>query len=785
MRASDEKSPVIAMRRCPQCHQEFDEATERCPNDGVHLQLPETMPLGTADTDPDALHRRSAPAASSMLEPGRILGSYRLLELLGKGGMGEVYLALHTTIERKVAIKLLRSRYARDRDAIRRFFREAQAANKIQHPNIVEITDLIETEEVGCFYVMEYLEGENLGRLLNRSGHLPLPQLLRIGIQVADALAALHRVGIIHRDLKPENIFLIERDGAADFVKLLDFGLVKLTAGLGAGATSHDSNPDAIVGTPEYMSPEQVRQAGSVDHRTDIYSLGTVLYEMAAGRRPFRASTYGALLVQVVTEQPTPLAEALPEGVDLPAELSECIARCLRKEPALRHQSTEEVLEVLQRLAAQHGDTSLRRRLAERGAWYRSRTTMVVLSLLTLVCSAVIVWALAWRSPQRRSPASAKAVVAQSAGPIAKLRELWREVKHRPKISERWGAALRGMPLRHLDALRTGSGARAKVDFERDSGKLEVDEQSEVLIERPRPLSPGSAVLTQVARLRAGTVRVIARQGAPIRFITPDGKTLLLKALGKGPVSLRARLGKDGKLEVAVLKGRAELAVGGTTRQLGEHQLVEVDAGRLSATSRLLPFPTLERPPVDATLQTLTIGLHWAPVAGAVSYRVQLSGFLSFDERLIDRRVSTNVIELAGLPPARYAWRIASIDGAKHEGEFGFARRFRFAPPTLLTPPDEARIEVGRRLEPLTFRWQGEGLHRLLLSRQADLSRPLLAVKRRGGKLVTRAPAPGRYFWNVYQLQGGHALPLASTPRRLEVKRRSAPAVHAPAIKWK
>ncbi|MCC7000351.1 MAG: protein kinase [Deltaproteobacteria bacterium] len=223
--------------------------------------------------------------ASPLLRVGSVVGSYRLVSLLGEGGMGLVYLAEHTRLGRKVALKMLRPEMARDVAMVRRFFAEARAVNKILHPNIVEVTDFVEDARGDNYIIMELLAGVSLDKVIAQ-GVPPLSRSLPIAIQIASALGAVHDAGIVHRDLKPENVFLRERTNQHDVVTLLDFGIAKLMDGVNGVPVSRTA-AGMIVGTPSYMSIEQA--AGKdVNHLTDIYAFGVVLYEMVTGRLPYR-----------------------------------------------------------------------------------------------------------------------------------------------------------------------------------------------------------------------------------------------------------------------------------------------------------------------------------------------------------------------------------------------------------------------------------------------------------------------------------------------------------------
>ncbi len=284
---------------------------------------------------------------------GQALGHYRIQAKLGEGGMGVVYRAFDTHLDRPVAIKILRADATTSPERRRRFQQEAKAASALNHPNIVHIYDI--SSSGGTDYIaMEFVDGKTLDQLIGKSG-LVLRNTLKYAIPVADALARAHAAGIVHRDLKPANI-IIGTDGG---VKLLDFGLAKLTE------TTVDANVDSeagtatitdrenvqteegtIVGTVAYMSPEQA-EGKKVDARSDIFSFGSVLYEMVTGRRPFEGANKISTLSAILHKEPPPLAEVAP---DLPAELNKIISRCLRKDPDRRAQHAGDIKLALEEL---------------------------------------------------------------------------------------------------------------------------------------------------------------------------------------------------------------------------------------------------------------------------------------------------------------------------------------------------------------------------------------------------------------------------------------------------
>ncbi|WP_083680952.1 serine/threonine-protein kinase [Archangium sp. Cb G35] len=276
------------------------------------------------------------------LQEGDILGSYQLERLLGEGSMGQVFQARHTRLGRQVALKVLRSAFSHDRGFVQRFFQEARAVNQINHEHIVEIFDFIEDAEHGRVYcVMELLRGQSLSALLNEE-KLSLLRIRRMLVQVCAALGAAHQLGVVHRDIKPDNLFVTHKGGQQDFVKVLDFGVAKL---LTAESTSGTLD-GTIIGTPTYMSPEQA--AGlPVDHRADIYAVGTVLYELLGGRPPFQAPNFGQLMVKILTEPPPALPSHTPAGEPVPQGLAQLALRCLAKEPGDRPQQLSEVITAL------------------------------------------------------------------------------------------------------------------------------------------------------------------------------------------------------------------------------------------------------------------------------------------------------------------------------------------------------------------------------------------------------------------------------------------------------
>ena len=275
----------------------------------------------------------------SELKPGQSFGTYEVLSFISRGGMGEVYLAEDKRLGRKVALKLLPSSFTKDDDRLRRFEQEARAASALNHPNIITI---FEIREAGSSHVIatEFVEGETLRSRLNRTA-LGVTEALDIAIQVADALAAAHKAGIIHRDIKPENIML-RPDG---YVKVLDFGLAKLSEQASPAVAAEAptiqvrTGSGIVIGTAGYMSPEQARGLG-VDNRSDIFSLGAVIYEMLTRRKPFEGDTPSDTLAAILKTEPPPLSRVIP-GV--PSELTRIVTKCLKKDREERYQVVKDL----------------------------------------------------------------------------------------------------------------------------------------------------------------------------------------------------------------------------------------------------------------------------------------------------------------------------------------------------------------------------------------------------------------------------------------------------------
>jgi serine/threonine protein kinase len=305
------------MKACPKCGTEYPDTTTLCPSDGVALEKTDDSLLGQVLAD-----------------------KYRIDERLSEGGMGTVYRGTHVLMDKTVAIKVLRPSLAADEKIVARFSREARAASKISHPHALSVTDFGEAGSGVVFLVMEYLSGMTLKELIRQEGPMPLPRVVEILRQVGGALDAAHAEGVVHRDLKSDNIMLLSSSGT-DYAKVLDFGIAKIKEREGEynpGLTA----PDLVIGTPQYMSPEQCSQSPDIDARSDIYSLGVILYELLVGHVPFTGGSPTAIMLKHL-QQPAP--SVLDERDDIPEAVGRVVARAMEKRPEDRYENVAELVE--------------------------------------------------------------------------------------------------------------------------------------------------------------------------------------------------------------------------------------------------------------------------------------------------------------------------------------------------------------------------------------------------------------------------------------------------------
>ena len=302
------------MKICPVCSTEYPDDIRFCQNDGTTL-------------------RAAAPATSLV---GQVIADrYHVVKKLGEGGMGQVYLAEHVKMGRRSAIKVMNPSLTHDPDAVARFNREAANASRITHPNVCAVYDFGETPDGLIYLAMEFVEGEPLTALLGRDGALPYPRATRIFHQVADALQAAHDLGIVHRDLKPDNIMLTKGRDGADVVKVVDFGIAKAVGGDEAGQKV--TKTGLVVGTPEFMSPEQL-SGDKLDGRSDLYSLGLVLFRMLTGKLPFEGTSVQETMIKRLTDEPITLAVSRPD-LAFPPGLQAVLDAALTRSPLDRYQS--------------------------------------------------------------------------------------------------------------------------------------------------------------------------------------------------------------------------------------------------------------------------------------------------------------------------------------------------------------------------------------------------------------------------------------------------------------
>ncbi len=275
-------------------------------------------------------------------------GRYFVEKKIGEGGMGVVFAARHAVIERPLAIKVLKREVMRDTATIRRFIQEAKAASRIGHPNIVDVTDFDTTPDGLTYSVMEFVSGSTLGHAIRHNAPFPPARVIRVAAQIARALGAAHDNGIVHRDLKPENVFLIDRDGRPDFVKIVDFGIAKVTPIEGAKGPLEPrlTRAGSVFGTPEYMAPEQAAGRGDTDGRVDIYALGIIMYEMLTGRVPHRGDTTVRTLAMQMLDPIEPPSKVRPD-LQIPPQLEAVVLKALVKKRDDRYQKMADLQHAL------------------------------------------------------------------------------------------------------------------------------------------------------------------------------------------------------------------------------------------------------------------------------------------------------------------------------------------------------------------------------------------------------------------------------------------------------
>jgi serine/threonine-protein kinase len=319
------------MKSCDACSSTYPSDFRLCPYDGTTLVELRTWLPGSV-----------------------IRGRYRILHQAGQGGMATVYKAVDVTCDEERAIKVIRPRLLGDQSQVRRFRSEGIYTRKLHHPNVVRVQDIDEAEDGRPFIVMEYIEGQNLRQVMQNSGYLSVSRVCSIVKQVGSALDIAHRLGIVHRDIKPTNIVLRPPEG--EQVKVLDFGIAKLKEARNVETTADltGTSPGMVIGTPEYMSPEQAigKRGDELDGRSDLYSLGVVMYEMLTGDLPFKADTVIQMLIAHLHSSPRPMRHARP-GLEIPDTITNLVMACLEKRPESRPPSAETVIKEIERAEAE------------------------------------------------------------------------------------------------------------------------------------------------------------------------------------------------------------------------------------------------------------------------------------------------------------------------------------------------------------------------------------------------------------------------------------------------
>jgi len=349
---------------------------------------------GTASADPWTM---------SPVPAGELIASKYIAErILGVGGMGIVLAGRDRLLDRPVAVKFLLPSVARSTIAVQRFLREARSAARISSEHVVRVLEIGELPDRGPYLVMEYLEGWDLREVLKERGYLPRGEAVDYVLQALQAIAEGHKHHVVHRDLKPSNLFLTRRADGSALVKVLDFGIAKSWESMPPGSEILTESNVSHLGSPAYMSPEQLRDPRLADARSDFWSLGVTLYEMLTGSLPYRASTYAELSVQILTEPMEDLRARRPD-LDLPAELCAVLARCLRKAPAERFENAAELAQLLVPFGSEDSRLSgLRIQGLESGARYPSQVSGRRSSVpLPTACTTTIPAPMKTREPLR------------------------------------------------------------------------------------------------------------------------------------------------------------------------------------------------------------------------------------------------------------------------------------------------------------------------------------------------------------------------------------------------
>ncbi|MBI4533628.1 MAG: serine/threonine protein kinase, partial [Candidatus Melainabacteria bacterium] len=313
---SEDLQQRVTRKVCLACNREFTGLVSACPHDGTML----------------------VPLNQDQLIGTKLADRYLILSVIGHGGMGVVYKAKHELMDRVVAIKMLQSQLISDSLSVKRFQQEARAASKLKHPNVITLFDFGVSPTGQPYLVMDYLKGISLSEVIKRDGHVGVDRCLKIFMQACSALEHAHEQGVIHRDLKPGNIMLVEEGDEKDFVKVVDFGVAKLLWGSDEEGQRLTQTGE-VCGSPVYMSPEQC-QGLRLDARSDIYSMGVVLYETLTGKLPLLGKTMVDTMSRHISEMPPPFSEVRPD-LYIPERLESVVFKSLQKDPSDRHQTME------------------------------------------------------------------------------------------------------------------------------------------------------------------------------------------------------------------------------------------------------------------------------------------------------------------------------------------------------------------------------------------------------------------------------------------------------------
>jgi serine/threonine-protein kinase len=446
--------------------------------------------------------------ATAYLPGYLIAGKYELKSLIGEGGMGAVWQARNVALDAPVALKVLRA--SGDKTLLRgRLLQEARAAAKLTHPAIVKVFDVGQTEGGDPFIVMELLEGLSLGRLLERDGRLPAVQAVRLLLPIADALWLAHEKGIVHRDLKPDNVFIVQQEGSIQ-PTLVDFGIVKIEE---AGGSSHLTKAGDVLGSPDYMSPEQARGQDDVNHLTDVWSFSVMLFETITGRTPFSGTNYNALLRQIVEQAPPTLSQLSAGDV----ELSAIVARGLSKRPEQRYASMGELGRALASWLVAQGLTEDICGTTLEAKWLRSneahgRTGRVALG-------SIADWPLEHGSGVRRNPLQAMETVPAPA-------EAGTFTGARPRAPVKW------LVLGGFAALLLGGGAWAALRT--TAPPVSATPPATPSLRTGSPAAPAAALAPTVA---ASPRHVEAAQPVPEPVSSDAGRAPALNSQGARPRS--------------------------------------------------------------------------------------------------------------------------------------------------------------------------------------------------------------------------------------------------------